>query len=45
LRKLSDSFNDQEACKFLVGHYAMIEIVMVLYRKCRFNSPRRPTVC
>jgi len=24
----------------------MIEIVMVLYKKkCRFNSPRRPTVC
>ena len=43
-RKLRDSFNAQEACKLLVGHYAMIEIVMVLYKKCRFNYPRIPTV-
>ena len=32
-RKLRDNFNAQEECKFLVGYYALIEIVMVLYRK------------
>jgi len=30
-RKLRDSFNAEEACKFLVVYYAWIEIVMVLY--------------
>jgi len=32
-RKLRDSFNAQDACKFLVGYYALFEIVMVTYRK------------
>jgi len=32
-RKLIDSFNAQKACKFLVGYYALIEILMVSYRK------------
>jgi len=31
-RKLRDSFNAQEPCKFLVGYYASIEIVMVTYK-------------
>ena len=45
-RKLTDSFNAQEACKFLVGYYASFEIVMVTYKeKCRLNSLRRPAVC
>jgi len=35
----------QEACKFFVGHYASIEIVLVLNKKCRLNSPRQRTVC
>jgi len=32
-KKLRDSFNAQEACKFLVGYYALIEILMVSYRE------------
>ena len=35
----------QEACKFFVGHYASIEIDLVLSRKCRLNTPCQPTVC
>jgi len=44
-QKLRESFNAQQACKFFVGQYASIEIVMVLNRKCRLNSSRQPTVC
>jgi len=32
-RKLRDSFNAQEECKFCIAYYASIEIVLVLYRK------------
>jgi len=33
LEEIKRYFNGQEACTFLVGHYASIEIVLVLYRK------------
>ena len=32
LEEIKRYFNGQEACTFLVGHYASIEIVLVLYR-------------
>ena len=35
--KFRESFNAQKACKFLVGYYAWIEIVMVLYRKISYQ--------
>jgi len=35
--KLRDSFNAQEACEFLVGYYAWIEIVMVLDWKMSYQ--------
>jgi len=40
-QKFRESFNAQEASKFFVGHYASIEIVMVLNRECRLNYPRQ----
>jgi len=31
-RKLRDSFNVQKACKFFIGYYASIDIVMLTFR-------------
>jgi len=45
LEEIKRYFNGQEACTFVLGHYASIEIVLVLYKKkCRLNFPRRFTV-